>query len=152
MYVPNGRDISTEFYERKLAWFDSMQQWLERSAAPSDALAILGDWNVAPEDRDVWNPARMIGSTHVTEAERSRLADLRTWGLKGAFRRVNDDDGQFTWWDYRGGSFHKGEGLRIDLAYVTESVANRVKDVKMHRDYRKGDKPSDHAPVSVILT
>lgn len=151
VYVPNGRDVTTEFYERKLAWFASLSTWLASTAEPSDPLAILGDWNVAPEDRDVWNPARMVGSTHVTDAERACLAQLRDWGLADAFRLINDEDGQYTWWDYRGGSFHKGEGLRIDLAYVTESVANRVREVTMHRDFRKGDKPSDHAPLSVTL-
>lgn len=151
IYVPNGRDITTEFYERKLLWLDSLHTWLATHQSTDTPLAIVGDWNIAPEDRDVWNPARMVGSTHVTEAERARLAALRQWGLVDAFRSVNSNDGEFTWWDYRGGSFHKGEGLRIDLAYVTTPVADRVVEVTMHRDYRKGDKPSDHAPVTVLL-
>ncbi len=151
VYVPNGREVESEFYERKLRWLDSLRAWVAATNSPDDDVLLVGDWNVAPEDRDVWDPKRMIGSTHVTDAERKQLASLCEWGLTDAFRIHQSDAGHFTWWDYRGGSFHKGEGLRIDLAFASEPVAKRVSEVVMHREYRKGDRPSDHAPVSVVL-
>lgn len=151
VYVPNGREVATEFYERKLVWFERLGEWVTHHYTPEDKLAILGDWNVAPEDRDVWDPKAFVGSTHVTAEERGALARLRDWGMVDAFRLVNDEDRQFTYWDYRGGAFHKGEGLRIDLAYLTPALAPLVQEVVMDRDARKGEKPSDHAPVTVTL-
>lgn len=151
VYVPNGREVATEFYDRKLVWFERLAEWVARHFTPDDRLAILGDWNVAPEDRDVWSPDAFVGSTHVTPEERAALGRLRDWGLIDAFRLVNDDEKQFTYWDYRGGAFHKGEGMRIDLAYLTPALAPLVREVVMDRDARKGTKPSDHAPVTVTL-
>lgn len=151
VYVPNGRDVASEFYDRKLLWYERLAEWVDEQFSPTDPVAILGDWNVAPEDRDVWDPSAYVGSTHVTDAERAALGRLRAWGMHDAFRLVNDDDGQFTYWDYRGGAFHKGEGMRIDLAYVTSALVPKVVSVVMDRDARKGTKPSDHAPVTMTL-
>ncbi len=152
VYVPNGRDPASAFYERKLVWLDRLGEWAARIAAPTDRFLVAGDWNVAPEDRDVWNVAKMAGSTHVTPAERDRLARLRDWGLADCFRLVHPEvDGLYSWWDYRAGCFHKGEGLRIDLLYATEPVASQVRWACMDRNARKGSQPSDHAPVFVDL-
>jgi exodeoxyribonuclease-3 len=151
LYVPNGRELATQYYDDKLTWYGSLPLWMSRHFSRTDDLVAVGDWNVAPEDRDVWKPEAYIGSTHVSAEERAALAGVRDWGLVDAFRLQNDEEKQFTYWDYRGGAFHKGEGMRIDLIYVTESIASRVVDVKMDRDARKGTKPSDHAPVTLEI-
>jgi exodeoxyribonuclease-3 len=152
VYVPNGRDPSSEFYARKLVWLDRLSDWITGRHTASEPLLVAGDWNVAPEDRDVWSPKAFEGATHVTPEERSRLAALRDWGMVDCFRAVHGDvGGLFTWWDYRAGCFHKGEGLRIDLLYATAPVADRVRFAIVDRNARKGSQPSDHAPVILDL-
>jgi exodeoxyribonuclease-3 len=152
VYVPNGREVGTEFYERKLHWLDRLRGWLAATAKPSDDLALLGDFNVAPEDRDVWDPKAFIGATHVTDAERAALAKLREWGLVDAFRQVWDQDRLYTYWDYRAGDFHQGRGMRIDLAYMTEPLAKRITFALVDRNARKGKSPSDHAPMLIDVS
>ncbi len=148
VYVPNGRAVDTEHYTRKLEWLDVLHRWLDAHHSSADAVAILGDWNVAPDDRDVWSPKAFVGSTHVTEAERDKLATLESWGLVDAFRRVYPDaDGLYSYWDYRAGDFHQHRGMRIDLALMTPTLADRVHWAVVDRNARKGTLPSDHAPV-----
>ena len=152
IYVPNGREVASDFYERKLAWLDVLREWLWARHAPGDSVALLGDFNVAPVDRDVWSPNAFEGSTHVTGAERDRLRALEDWGLCDAFRRVYPDDaGLYTFWDYRAGDFHQHRGMRIDLALVSAPVAERVTWAVVDRNARKGTQPSDHAPVIIDL-
>ncbi len=153
VYVPNGRAVDDPWYPRKLAFLAAMR---DRAAAlaSSGPLAVAGDYNVAPADVDVWDMAAFPGgSTHVTHAERAALEALLAVGLRDAQREVRPDGEAFTWWDYRGGAFHRGHGLRIDLALTSASLG--VEAVEVLRDYRKqnaaGDKPSDHAPVLVDL-
>ena len=110
---------------------------------------ILGDFNVAPEDKDVWSVKAFQGSTHVTEPEREAVARLRDWGLADAFRARYDDDRLFTYWDYRAGAFHQHRGMRIDLALVTAPLADRITWAVVDRNARKGKGPSDHAPLFV---
>lgn len=148
-YVPNGREVGTEFYDRKLDWLATLHDWLVAAATPDDPLALLGDFNVAPENRDLWSPAAFEGSTHVTEPERDAVRRLRDWGLVDAFRHLYDDDRLFTYWDYRRGDFHEHRGMRIDLALVTEPVAARVIWALVDRNARKGKLPSDHAPLVI---
>ena len=150
-YVPNGREVGTEFYDRKLDWLATLHDWLDAAAAPSDPIAILGDFNVAPEDRDVWSVKAFEGATHVTPAEREAVARLRSWGLVDAFRELYDDDRLFTYWDYRRGDFHEHRGMRIDLVLVTEPVASRLTWGVVDRNARKGKQPSDHAPLVIDL-
>jgi len=152
VYVPNGREVGSEFYARKLAWLARLRDWLAATHRPSDELVVAGDFNVAPTDRDVWDPAAYVGSTHVTEPERAALGDLEAWGLRDAFRLVYPEvPGLFTYWDYRGGDFHQHRGMRIDLVLVTEPLARRVRWALVDRNARKGRQPSDHAPVVVDL-
>ena len=151
VYVPNGREVGSDFYERKLAWFGCLREWLAATYSPDVPLAIVGDFNVAPEDRDVWSPKAFVGSTHVTEPERAAVAALEEWGLVDAFRSVYDQDGLFTYWDYRRGDFHQHRGMRIDLALVTQPVADRVTWALVDRNARKGKLPSDHAPLVIDL-
>jgi exodeoxyribonuclease III len=151
VYVPNGREVGSEFYERKLTWLVTLADWLDANHAPTDPIAILGDFNVAPDDRDVWSPKAFAGATHVTEAERDALARMRDWGLVDAFRVLYDGDELFTYWDYRRGDFHEHRGMRIDLALVSGPIAERVRWALVDRNARKGKQPSDHAPLVIDL-
>jgi exodeoxyribonuclease-3 len=152
VYVPNGRAVGTEFYERKLVWLGVMREWLARTITPEDPAVIVGDFNVAPEDRDVWDPKAFVGDTHVTEPERAAVKALREWGMEDVFRRVYpDSDRLYTYWDYRAGDFHQHRGMRIDLALATRPVAERVTWALVDRNARKGSGPSDHAPLIVDL-
>ena len=151
VYVPNGRAVGTEFYDRKLTWLRTLHDWLQATASPDDELAIMGDFNVAPEDRDVWSPKAFEGDTHVTPPERAAVAALEQWGLVDAFRSVYDQDRLFSYWDYRRGDFHEHRGMRIDLVLVSPPVAKRVTWALVDRNARKGQQPSDHAPVVVDL-
>ena len=151
VYVPNGREVGSEFYERKLVWLQSLREWLATTATPDDPIDVMGDFNVAPEDRDVWSPEAFVGATHVTPPEREAVARLRDWGLVDAFREVYDQDQLFSYWDYRAGDFHNHRGMRIDLVMVTRPVAERVTWALIDRNARKGKLPSDHAPVIIEL-
>jgi exodeoxyribonuclease-3 len=150
-YVPNGRQVGSEFYDRKLAWLGCLREWIAATAAPDDPLAVLGDFNVAPEDRDVWSPEAFVGDTHVTEPEREAVRALEAWGLVDAFRALYPQDRLFTYWDYRRGDFHEHRGMRIDLALVTEPLAKRLRWAIVDRNARKGKLPSDHAPLVIDL-
>jgi exodeoxyribonuclease-3 len=151
VYVPNGREVGSDYYARKLDWLRRLREWLDATASPDDPLAVLGDFNVAPEDRDVWSPAAFEGATHVTEPERAAVRDLEAWGLVDAFRAVYSQDRLYTYWDYRRGDFHEHRGMRIDLVLVTEPLARRVRWALVDRNARKGKLPSDHAPLVVDL-
>ena len=150
VYVPNGRTLDSPEFPRKLAFLDAMAQ---RAAALRGAPALIaGDMNVAPADADVYDPAAFIGGTHVSADERGRLEQIQSAGeLVDAYRALHPSEPQFTWWDYRAGHFHKGLGLRIDLALLSASLRPRLQACGMVRDYRKGTKPSDHAPLLVDL-
>jgi exodeoxyribonuclease III len=151
VYVPNGRAVDSEWYAAKL---DFLRAAAERVAQlRGTPLVVAGDMNVAPEDRDVYDPAAFAASTHVTPAERGALAALaQAGGLADAFRHLHPDEQQFTWWDYRQGHFHKNLGLRIDYALVASSLAGGLRECGMVRDFRKGKPtPSDHAPLLVEL-
>ncbi len=151
IYVPNGRAVDSEFYKAKLAWLDELRRFVDLTCAPSDPVVIAGDFNVAPEDKDVWDPAEVSGATHVTEPERSALRALEDWGLVDSFRSLYDQDGLYSWWDYRAGNFHKHKGMRIDLLLLSEPLARRCRYALIDRNARKGRQPSDHAPVFVDL-
>jgi exodeoxyribonuclease III len=148
VYVPNGRALDNEMYEVKLAWLARLRSTLDQTCPPGSSVAVCGDFNVAPDDGDVWDPAAFVGATHVSEPERAALRSVEGWGLDDVFRRFNDP-GTFTWWDYRAGDFHQGRGLRIDLVLVSDDLVQRATGAFRDRDARKGQKPSDHAPVVV---
>lgn len=155
VYVVNGKAVGHEYYDLKLKWLKALTAWIAEAYDPSDELIICGDYNIAPEDRDVHDPERWRGRVLCSEPERSRLSELRDVGLVDLHRTFTQDEGLFTWWDYRHGAFHRGWGLRIDLFLGTKAVANRVELVTVDRDERKKTsgpgKPSDHAPVIVTL-
>ena len=147
-YVPNGRSVDHDHYKYKLDWLGRLHDDLVANADPSSTgVVVVGDFNVAPADRDVWDPTAWEGSTHVTSTEREALSRIVDLGMVDVFRELYSEAGLHTWWDYRGGAFHKGEGLRIDLILASLPVATTLKWIVVDRNERKGDKPSDHAPV-----
>lgn len=151
VYVPNGREPAHPHYQYKLQWLAALRATVAAELPAHPRLAVLGDFNIAPTDADVWDPRRFVGSTHVTEPERLALAALRELGLHDVVPRAMKYDTPFTYWDYRAGMFHKNEGMRIDLMYASAALADAVRDAYVDRDARKGKLPSDHAPVVVDL-
>ncbi len=153
LYAPNGRVVGSPFYAGKLRWFERVRRWLDEQASPDEPLVIGGDLNATPTDADVWSAAKAHGGTHVSPPERAALTSLREWGLVDAYRvSAGDAPGRFSWWDYRAGNFHRNEGMRIDLLYVTKPIADRIVWAEIDREARKGPPiPSDHAPVVVDL-
>jgi exodeoxyribonuclease III len=156
-YVPNGRSLDDDHYRYKLRWLDELAQLL--GSHPDDAAVVAaGDFNIAPSDVDVWDPSALEGQTHVSPDERRRLDDLASLGFEDVCRCFLPEDKAFSWWDYRGGAFHKGHGLRIDLVYASPALSARATGASIDREARKtrrsrssGEdlKPSDHAPVVV---
>lgn len=146
-YVPNGRSLDDEHYAYKLSWLDRLGADLVANQSPDDRLCVMGDFNIAPDDRDVYSPESHVGATHVSEAERAKLAELDAWGLADVFRDHHDEAALYSWWDYRDGNFHKRKGMRIDLILVSRPVRDAVTRVFVDRNARKGKLPSDHAPV-----
>lgn len=151
VYVPNGRGLDHEHYQYKLDWLARLRAQIERDTAPDQPLVVAGDFNIAPTDIDVWDPAQFVESTHTSAPERAALADLEAWGLVDVFRQCHPEGRLFSWWDYRAGKFHKHEGMRIDLVLATATVADRVTFATIDRNARKGKLPSDHAPVVIDL-
>lgn len=147
VYVINGRSPHDPMFPLKLSFLEAMEARCRELAG--ELAVVAGDFNIAPADIDVWNPAAMRHSTHVTPDERERLARILDTGMVDAFRHVEPDTQQFTWWDYRAGSFHRGYGMRIDLALVSQPLAGRIRACGIDRDFRKGPRPSDHAPLLV---
>ena len=150
VYVPNGRSLESPHFAYKLAWRAALTEAVRDELRARRPFALCGDFNVAPGDDDVWDPAALAGATHVSPAERNAVAalldlglsDLRPRSLKGA---------PFTYWDYRAGMFHRGCGMRIDLVLANDALTSAVQDAYIDRDSRKGPRPSDHAPVIVDL-
>jgi exodeoxyribonuclease-3 len=165
VYVPNGRAVGHDHYWYKLAWLDRLRAHVAAVADPASPLVVCGDFNIAPDDRDVWDPALCNGGTHVSPPEREKLAELCALGLTDVFRLRHDEGGLYSWWDYRAGAFHKGEGMRIDLVLASAPLAERLSWVLIDRNARKGatagrtrnpsvtgaaaTQPSDHAPLVV---
>ncbi|WP_189082698.1 exodeoxyribonuclease III [Mangrovihabitans endophyticus] len=148
VYVPNGRTPDDPHYAYKLSWLAALRTALADDV-PRGALVVAGDFNVAPTDDDVWDPAVFAGATHVTPPERDALTALRDLGLRDVVGRPLKGDRPFTYWDYRAGMFHQNKGMRIDLVLATPDVADAVDDAVVDREARKGSGPSDHAPIVV---
>jgi len=143
VYAPNGRTVGSPFYAAKLAWFERLARWLRDAADPAEPLVLGGDFNVAPEDVDVWDP-------RASPPERESLAKLCRWGLVDVYRLHHPEPGRYTWWDYRAGHFHKNFGMRIDHLLATRSLAGRTVGAEIDREARKGKPiPSDHAPLLI---
>jgi exodeoxyribonuclease III len=152
VYAPNGRVVGSPTYSAKLSWYARLARWLREARDASEPLIIGGDFNVAPEDKDVWDAKACHGGTHVSPPERDAFAALCRWGLVDAYRQLHPEGDRYTWWDYRAGNFHKNFGMRIDHLLVTHALAPRVKWADIDREARKGKPiPSDHAPLVIDL-
>jgi len=147
VYVPNGREVGHDRYHYKLSWLARLRWHLEATTGPDEDVIVAGDWNIAPTDIDVWDPAAFVGLTHVTPQERGALEDLKDWGLVDTFRSRYPEPGLFSYYDYQAGRFHKRQGMRIDYVLASAPLAARSTLDLIDRNARKGTKPSDHAPV-----
>ncbi|MBF9069344.1 exodeoxyribonuclease III [Streptacidiphilus fuscans] len=152
VYVPNGREVDHPHYAYKLRWLGALRDAVVADAAGDRPFAVLGDYNIAPTDADVWDIAKFEGATHVTAAERAALTDLQEVGLADVFPRPLKYDHPYTYWDYRQLSFPKNYGIRIDLVYGNKPFVGAVSDSYVDREARKGKGTSDHAPVVVDLS
>lgn len=156
LYVVNGKSIDNDAYQIKLAWLDAFARHLSARHQASDPLLLVGDFNIAPSDGDVYDPAAWHEQNLCSSPERARLAALRGWGVSDLHHHINPEPGQFTWWDYRDLAFPKNMGLRIDLAFGTAPIVSRCTNVTVDRNERKATsgpgKPSDHAPLLVHLS
>lgn len=151
VYAPNGQSVGSPAYQFKLEWYARFRAVLDKRFGSSDALLLAGDWNVAPEPADVHDPALWEGQTLFSIPERKALAELTAFGLVDLYRKHHADPGKFTWWDYRQLAFPKNKGLRIDHLFATATVAERCTAAEIDREARKGQQPSDHAPVWIEL-
>lgn len=147
LYVPNGTALGTEQFAYKLAWLTRLRDELVKHASSGEEVVLCGDFNVAPDARDVVDPAALVGRTHFSPEEHAALRAVLEFGLRDCFRKFNDLPGQFTWFDYRAGALRKNEGMRIDHVYATAGLYDRCEVVIHDIEPRKGDSPSDHIPV-----
>ncbi|MBS1170464.1 MAG: xth [Burkholderiaceae bacterium] len=146
-YVPNGQEVGSDKYAYKLQWLEALHDWLADEAKAHPSLALAGDFNIAPDDRDVYDPAAWQGSVLVSEPERAAFRQLQQIGLQDAFRLFEQPEKTYSWWDYRQLGFQKNRGLRIDHILLSDPLAKRCTSCIIDRAPRKWPQPSDHAPV-----
>jgi exodeoxyribonuclease-3 len=146
-YVPNGQAVGSEKFDYKMAWLNAFHDWIKEQAAQYPQLVVAGDYNIAPEDRDVHDPAAWEGMVHVSPQERAQLQRLMDIGLTDAFRMFDQADKSFSWWDYRGLGFRLNKGLRIDHLLLSDALKQRCTACIIDRVPRKWEQPSDHTPV-----
>ena len=147
VYVPNGQSVDSEKYQYKLGWYQALAQWLAGELAAHPRLVVMGDFNVAPEDRDVHDPAAWAGRILFSDPERAALRAVMDVGLVDAFRLFDQPDKSFSWWDYRMGAFRRNMGLRIDHVLLSPELAAACRSCTIDTAPRKLERPSDHAPV-----
>jgi exodeoxyribonuclease III len=152
LYVPNGQTVDSDKYHYKLRWLAALTAWLRSELGGRERLVVLGDFNIAPEDRDVHDPAAWAGSVHVSEPERRALRGLFDLGLVDVFRRFGQPDRSYSWWDYRMLAFRRNHGLRIDLLLADSTLADRCTACVIDREPRRAARPSDHTPVVADFT
>jgi exodeoxyribonuclease-3 len=150
-YVPNGQMVDSDKYGYKLSWLASLREWLEDEMRAHDELAILGDYNIAPADRDVHDPVEWAGQIHCSDRERAALAALVELGLCDSFRLFEQPEKSYSWWDYRQLAFRRNRGLRIDHILLSPKLAKRCTACAIDRNPRKWDQPSDHTPVVATI-
>jgi exodeoxyribonuclease-3 len=151
VYVPNGQTVGSDKYAYKLTWLARLRAYLAAHASPDQPLILCGDMNVAPTDLDVYDPKAWAGQVLCSDAERDGLAAVTGWGLDDLYRAHHPEGGRYSWWDYRGVSFLRDHGLRIDHVFGTAAIRARCTGCEIDRLERKGDKASDHAPVIATL-
>ena len=151
-YVPNGDTVESEKYQYKLRWLPALTGWLQQELKDHQKLAILGDFNIAPEDRDVYDPQLWQGKVLCSEPERAAFGDLLKLGLTDSFRLFEQAEKSYTWWDYRMMAFRLNRGLRIDHILLSDALASVCTSCAVDKAVRKLERPSDHAPVVAELT
>ncbi|OGT66738.1 MAG: exodeoxyribonuclease III [Gammaproteobacteria bacterium RIFCSPLOWO2_01_FULL_47_190] len=147
LYVPNGSEVGSDKYAYKMEWFSHLHPFVRDLLASNKKLAILGDFNVAPEDRDVHDPEEWAGSVLVSDAERAEFRKLLAAGLADSFRLFEHEEKSFSWWDYRAAAFRRNRGLRIDHILVNQALASICSTCRIDKRPRTLERPSDHAPV-----
>lgn len=147
VYIPNGQAVGSEKYEMKLGWMRRLREFFDQNYDASNPVLLCGDFNVAPEERDVHDVRLWQGRIMFSEQERATLQNIKDWGFKDAYRLHNEEGGKFTWWDYRAGMFRRNMGLRIDHVWITEPLVSRSVRTWIDMEPRTWEKPSDHAPV-----
>jgi exodeoxyribonuclease III len=151
LYVPNGRSVDSEPYHYKLAWLAALRDWLETLSAAHERVVLMGDFNIAPADRDVHDPEAWQGSILVSAPEREALAALEQLGFQDVFRQKHPDEVAYSWWDYRRAAFRRNLGMRIDLFLASSSACDVIDSVGMDIEPRKLPQPSDHIPIWLDL-
>ncbi len=151
VYIPNGQSVDSDKYRYKLDWLRALRGWLEQELLRHPKLVLLGDYNIAPEDRDVHDPAAWAGNVLVSEPEREAFRALQALGLKDSFRLFEQPEKSFSWWDYRMMAFRRNMGLRIDHILISEPLVLQCKGCAIDKTPRKLERPSDHTPVIVEL-
>ena len=151
-YAPNGQSLESEKYAYKLRWYEALASWMQQELVRHPRLALLGDFNVAPEDRDVHNPKRWEGGIHVSPPERAAFRKLLESGFADSFRLFEQPEKEFSWWDYRLNAFQRGWGLRIDFVLLSAELAKRCKSAAIDKAPRALERPSDHTPVVAELS
>ncbi len=150
-YFPNGQAPDSDKFSYKMRWLDALRAWVAQELASHPQLVLMGDFNIAPEDRDVHDPVAWAGQIHCTPEEREHFRKLVSLGLHDAFRLFEQPPKSWSWWDYRNLAFRKNQGLRIDHILVSEALKPRVAACSIDKAPRKNERPSDHAPVLVEL-
>jgi len=151
VYVPNGQSVGSEKYEYKLAWLDALEAYLGNELERYPKLAVMGDFNIAPEDRDVHDPEEWRDRILCSTNERGRLNNLMALGLEDTFRLFDQPEDTFSWWDYRAAGFRRNRGLRIDLILASSALARCCSAGQVDKEPRKLERPSDHAPVWAVF-
>ena len=151
VYVPNGQSVDSDKYHYKLAWLAALRDWLKAELARYPKLVLLGDYNIAPEDRDVYDPVAWQGNILVSEPERQQFQNLLQLGLRDSFRLFEQPEKSYSWWDYRMMAFRRNTGLRIDHILISEPLVAQCKSCVIDKAPRKLERPSDHTPVIVEL-
>ncbi|MFQ5792696.1 MAG: exodeoxyribonuclease III, partial [Acidobacteriota bacterium] len=151
VYVPNGSVVGSEKWEYKLDWMHRLRDYLDRHADPKEPLALCGDFNIAPDDRDVADPEAWRDTVLCHEEGRRALRHVLDWGLVDVFRLKHPEGGIYSWWDYRELGFPRNDGLRLDHIFATRPLADLLASAEIDRRERKGKKPSDHAPVVAVF-
>jgi exodeoxyribonuclease-3 len=147
LYVPNGQTVGSEKYEYKLSWLAALATWLEAEVKQHDKVVVMGDFNIAPDNRDVHDPDEWEGKILCSDAERAALQTLLELGLTDSFRLFDQPEAAFSWWDYRAAGFRRNRGMRIDLLLISAAVKNSITASDIDKDPRRLERPSDHAPV-----
>ncbi len=147
LYVPNGSEVNSSKYSYKLEWFSKLHPFVESLLQQNDKVIILGDFNIAPEDSDVHDPAEWAGSVLVSDPERAEFQKLIAAGFKDCYRLFDQAESEFSWWDYRAAAFRRNRGLRIDHILASQSLAETCLSCCIDKDPRKLERPSDHTPV-----